>query len=154
MFQYLTGNSFSQHKVAFISFADSSQVIACTQNTPARITNEVDSLFSTYRTDGFLCKGDSIQVLTTGWYTVHYDYSYSGANTDNYHTLPRVAGTILPNRGHTNRGMSASDPGVVACDFEYYFTANDWLSFWIENTANDNDPTFIEGNISIRYSGE
>ncbi len=135
----------------YMAFADSAQVLAMTTGNWAKVTQEADSLFSTYVNDGgaFLFQGDSIQVLSAGDVEINWEVSFSGANTDSYKGAIFINNTIQANRGQWRRDISGTDAGSASASFTYTATALDWISFRVVNTANGNDMTVITGNVQI-----
>ena len=142
------------HLYGHMGFADSSQVITATQNVYVKITQESDSLYSTYINRGLTFQGDSIQVPIAGDYYVNWDLSWSGANTDVYHVEVFVNNVGQSQRGEIHRSMSTSNIGGHGGVTFLNLPANAWLSFRIKNTANGNNPTVVAGNVVVsgRYA--
>jgi len=132
-----------------MGFADSSVTIAMTQNNYVQVTNATNTLFTQSIAQNVTVAGDSILVNSSGYYWLFYSLSYSGANTDNYHTAFYYGGMELAGLGETDRGMSGTDPGVIAGGIITYLSAGAGVSVRVKNTANNNDATLTAGSISV-----
>jgi len=148
------GRVLSQWIVGCAGFADSTSIIAAAVNVPSQITNSANTLMASHRADYVTVAGDTMTVTKTGWYNIRYDWSFSGNNTDLYHLSVRINNVEVANILHCLRGITTTKPGVVSAGGDIYLTVGDDISFWIENTANNNDPTFYEGNVNVYYTGE
>lgn len=132
-----------------MGFADSSVTIAASQNTYYQVTNATNTLFTESVAQNVTIAGDSILVNASGYYWLYYSLSYSGANTDNYHTAFYYGGMELAGLGETDRGMSGTDPGVISGGIITYLNAGAGVSVRVKNTVNNNDPTLTAGSIAV-----
>lgn len=148
------GRVLSQWIVGCMGFADSTSIIDASINVPSQITNSANTLMASHRADYVTVAGDTMTITKTGWYNIRYDWSFSGNNTDLYHLTVRINNVEVPNMLHCRRGITTTKSGVVSAGGDRYLTSGDDISFWIENTANNNDPTFYEGNVNVYYTGE
>lgn len=131
-------------------FADSASTPAMSQNVYYQVTNAANNLF----TDGInvgnmVWTGDSTQVNTNGNYEIEWDLSYSGVNTDDYHISLFVNNVEQSGKGEGQRSMTSAKIGSSSGHTILTITAGHWVSLRIKNVANDNDVTFVAGNISI-----
>ena len=132
------------------SFSDSSEVITMTQDVPAQITGNGNSLFTEYiNSKGFVFQGDSVQIPVSGIGQIKYDFGFSGTNTDRYKSKIYINNVELANRGQSDRSMSANLIGSISAHTGYEFTAGDWVKIMFVNVVNNNDPTIITGNFSV-----
>ncbi len=136
----------------FMAFGDSTQTIALTEDVYAKITQESDSLYSTYVIDTatFLFQGDSIKILTAGHIDLSWTLSYStGGGSEVVHGAIFINNIIQANRGRWTRTTSTNDIGNVCGAFAYTASANDWISFRVMNETNNNDIVAKAGNVVI-----
>lgn len=130
-------------------FADSSITIAMTQNLFHPVTNAANTLYTHGINVGAVQTGDSIQVQQNGYYSIEWDLSYSGANTDVYHIYISVNGTPQEGKGETNADLSSNDAATSGGHTLLYLAANSWVKILIQNIANNNDATVNAGNLKI-----
>lgn len=132
-------------------FADSSITIAMTQNNYFAITNSGSNLYINGVANGDLVfTGDSVQVTTVGDYSILWDLSYSGANTDEYHIAIFVNNVEQAGKGEGIRDMTSSDIGLSAGHTILTIPATHWISLRIKNINNNNDATIIAGNLVVK----
>lgn len=130
------------------AFADSTAILDLTQNTWAKITNVANDLYTAVDADGLTLVGDSITIITPGDYMMWVNMSFNGNAQDVYHCAVYKNGVVTPMEMHRktanndtgNMGMSGLVDNLVA---------GDDFSLYIQNTANNNDPTFISSQITI-----
>ena len=133
-----------------MGFADSSFTIPCTQNVYSKITNTWKTLYTTGVNSGLTFQGDTIQVPTAGNYSITWDLSFLGANTDSYHITIWVNNVQQRGKGEAHRDVSVTKIGTSCGSTILTLTADAWISLRIMNDANSNDATVQAGNITVQ----
>lgn len=96
-----------------MGFADSSLTIAMTRFQYYPITNPTHNLFiKTISTPGLNWQGDTVQVLSDGYYEILYSLSFSGTSGDFYHISIFVNNIELPGQGESQREMTGANASV------------------------------------------
>ena len=131
-----------------MNFADSTTVIALTQNTWTKVTGPAGDLFMVRITDDITIEGDSITIEIAGDYMLWMSFSFDGVQNANFHIALYKNGGITDWEFH--RKTSAQDTGNAGMPtYVQNLVAGDDLSIWIENTGNDGDAIMVSGQIVI-----
>ena len=122
------------------------------QNTWYHVTNDSNDFFTAMDLNGFTVTNDRIVISRAGYYKVDFGASYSGANTDIYE-VGVSTDSAAPAKVRTKRGMSSSDSGVVSGTGIFNLAASATLELQIRNTANGNDATITDAQMTVLYVG-
>lgn len=133
-----------------MGFADSSQVLDMSTGVYKRIDNDAGTLWTAGINKNMSIVGDSIQIPVDGNYSIHWDLSFMGANTDTYHIELAINTVGVEGFGEAQREMSVSKLGTSAGCTILALSALDWITLTIKNDANNNDATIAAGNICIK----
>jgi len=108
--------------------------ISATQNIWYKITG-----FTSKYSEGLTVAGDSVHVTTIGYYAVDYTITMSGLNNEVWEFATFKNGVIeIPRQ---QRYTSSSDVGNGSAPTTFYCDGDDWISFRIRNTTDNDDPT-------------
>lgn len=131
-----------------MAFADSTATLDLTQNTWAKITNVSNDLYTVVDADGLTIAGDTITIVTAGDYLLWLGISFNGNAQDIYHCAVYKNGVVTPFEMH--RKTANNDTGSMSLNaYLDNLSAGDDISVYIQNTANNNDPTFISSQITV-----
>ena len=141
----LTGSNYTLfYKNAYTRFflTTSTLTPALTQNVWTKVTG-----FDTKDGYGFYVAGDSTKAFSPGLYNVTGTFTLSGASGDVYDIQLMIGGDLDT---QLKTSITLDGTGNTATSFSgiVNIAANDWLSLWVRNTANDNDATFTTCNFS------
>ena len=141
--------TYSNNPSAYMSFADEDIELEATQNEYIKVTG-----FTAYRQRNSTILADSVKSDESGvnWHKIEYHMSYSGANTDDYHTAIFINNVHIDNRAHTDRGMTTTNIGVVSAFLLYPLENDDWISLRIVNHNNNNNPTIVDAGIIVTWA--
>ena len=131
-----------------MAFADSALTLDLTQNIWSKITNDQDSLFAILDAVGITVDGDSMTIITPGDYLMLVNASFDGNANDRYHMAIYVNSVIT--RFESHRKTSNNDTGYFGI-FGYLddLKAGDNVCIKIQNTVNNNDPTFVSSQVIL-----
>ncbi len=131
-----------------MAFGDSATVVALTQNVWAKVTGPVGDLFIIQAQAGVTIDGDSITIVTDGDYVIDWSTSFNGSASDVFQICIYKNG--VQSSIHMSRKTSNADTGNMS--LPYYMNnlvAGDDISFYIRNTGDNDDATFVSGSIII-----
>lgn len=115
-------------------FRKTDLTISATQNIWYKITG-----FTTKDVGLMTVIGDSIQLTKAGHYLINYSASFSGLNNEIWEIGIFKNGALEdPSQ---LRYTSSSDVGNANCPVSVSSDGNDWISFKIRNTVDNDDPT-------------
>lgn len=108
--------------------------------------------FTTKDADGVVVAGDSIQLTKVGHYLVNYVASFSGLNNEIWELGVFKNGAL--EQPSQLIYTSSSDVGNANCPVYVSSDGNDWISFKIRNTTDNDDPVIkrFSGIISIIHN--
>lgn len=99
---------------------------------------------------GFVLTGDTFKLKTVGHYTVGVYYTQASlVSTDDFRYQCRLSGVPLAS---TNRLSSMGNNNFNIFPYEWYIhvsNANSYISFFVTNTAGNNDPSYSDAKILI-----
>ena len=127
-----------------LNFADSTTVVALTQNTWTKMTGPAGDLFVVRDQDDLTIAGDSITIEIAGDYMTWIAFSFDGIQNAVFHIALYKNGVVTDWEFH--RKTSAQDTGNAGMPaYVENLVAGDDLSIWIQNTGNDGDATMVSG---------
>lgn len=117
--------------------------ISATQN----VWYKLSGMTTKYAPSGINVVSDSCQLVKKGHYIIILSMSFSGLNNEvwEYGTFKNGA-LDLPSK---KRYTGTPDVGDVTVPIEVYSDGNDWFSFKIRNTTDNDDPTIKSISIII-----
>lgn len=108
-----------------------------TMNVPVKLL----PTFTSIEADNCVVAGDTIKVNPSGDYFVRMYGNFASSNNDDITINCRLNNSLTVIASYQGSGTSTSNFTPIA--YEWYFkdvTANTYISFWIRNTTNANDP--------------
>lgn len=130
------------------AFADSAYILDLTSSTWAKITNLNNDLYTVIDDDGVTLAGDTMSIVTPGDYMLWVSISFDGNQQDVYHCAIYKNSVITPFEMH--RKTATNDTGNMSMSALLdELVVGDDISIYIQNTANNNDPTFISSQFMI-----
>ena len=134
---------------AYGAFEDSTRVIAVAQNTYSRVTNANGNLFATHAdTVGITLVADSATIVHNGSYYFNGSFTILGSNTDTFKVALFKNGVKYLAR--QARFTSNDTRAIPISGYLKDLVGGDDISIRVTNTANGNDPTFVNGNMYLR----
>lgn len=116
--------------------------ISATQNIWYKLTG-----FTTKDAGGITVQGDSVQLIKKGHYLVNYTISFSGNNNEVWEAGVFKNGTLEdPSQ---LRYTSTADVGNMSMPVYISSDGDDWFSFKIRNTSDNDDPTIKRISVII-----
>jgi len=143
----VTGNITSDPMLSCYAFADSSVLIALTQNTWTRITNTANTLFTSKVAEDFTNIADTIKATDSCAYaSIYFSISAEFSASDAYKMR------VLKN-GTTQLGCAAFTGKVDVTSFSSKcitpVAVNDYFELQIVNTTDNDDATVVCGRMVI-----
>jgi len=131
-----------------MAFADSSTVVALTQNTWAKLTGPSGPVYTVIDADDLTISGDTITITTPGDYMMWIGLSFEGGPSDVYHVVIYKNGVITAFEMH--RKTSNNDTGNMGMPaYLNNLSAGDDISVYIRNTGDNDDATLVSSQIII-----
>jgi len=131
-----------------MSFADSSAVIALSQNTWGKVTNAANDLFTVQDADDITIAGDSMTIQVAGDYIINWSLSFEGTSNDIWQIV--VYKNAVLESVKMSRKTSNGDTGNMGLPaYVENLMAGDDLSFYIRNTGDNDDATMVSSSVII-----
>ena len=133
---------------ASLSFADSSEVIACTEDLWSKVTGNAGALFRVIDADNITAARDSITITVPGDYMLVWNMSFRGTASDIWYA--RIRKNNVASAFQMQRRTANADTGNMGLNAYFdHMHAGDDLSFYIMNTADSDDMTLQASQVII-----
>lgn len=123
-------------------YRNSDLLISATQNIWYKITG-----FTTKDADMITVDGDSLQLNIQGSYDINFTTSFTGNNGEIWEIGVFKNGTL--EEPSQLRYTSTSDVGNMSCPVYVQSDGDDWFSFKIRNTTDNDDPTIRRFSVIV-----
>jgi len=133
---------------ASMAFADSAEVIACTEDLWSKVTGNSGALFVTIDQDDITVARDSITIEVDGDYMLVWNMSFRGTASDIWYA--RIRKNNVASAFQMQRRTANADTGNMGLNAYFdHMHAGDDLSFYIMNTADNDDMTLQASQVII-----
>jgi hypothetical protein len=134
-----------------MSFADSSTVVALTQNVWAKITGAAGPVFTVQDQDDITIAGDTMTIEVDGDYMLNWSLSFEGTPNDVFQIVIYKNGVIESIK--MSRKTSNNDTGNMTLPaYIENLVVGDDLSLYIRNTGDNDDATLVSSSVIIWMS--
>jgi len=133
---------------ASMAFADSAEVIACTEDLWSKVTGNAGPLFVVVDQDDITIARDSITIVVDGDYMLVWNMSFRGTASDIWYA--RIRKNNVASAFQMQRRTANADTGNMGLNAYFdHMHAGDDLSFYIMNTADSDDMTLQASQVII-----
>jgi len=133
---------------ASMAFADSAEIIACTEDLWSKVTGNAGALFVTIDQDDITVARDSITIEVDGDYMLVWNMSFRGTASDIWYA--RIRKNNVASAFQMQRRTANADTGNMGLNAYFdNMAVGDDLSFYIMNTADNDDMTLQASQVII-----